>query len=1103
MSKPRLFHSIWLVFLATLIMLLLTACGEGQVEELSIPPVQEPSKWIFYVSPSGNDTWSGTLEESNNNNKDGPFQTIQRAKDAVRSLLQEPQAEDIVVYIREGTYFLNTPLWFTSEDSGQDRYQVIYQNYPGESPIISGGEVLSGWESYDENIYTTTVNHEFAALFENGRTSVLARHPNQDPEVINPGSNVYMKVAGLFEGHEYAGFYFDPATFPVLENYDALELRVWNGGDRGFQHWRTYLGPVTQLSYEEQTLLANLDGITPASYNALGPGTDYYIQNALDLLDHPGEFYLEGSTLYYWPHQLPIGEQTIIAPKMKSIFKMEGFATELVRNITFEGLVICHTDREPYLWANADSSAAIFLLNAENIYIRGNRIHSIGGRGILGNGDNLQNITVESNLIYDIGDTAVQFNGWENSKLNSHHHILNNHIHHIGLISPHAMGLFINTSSHNRVAHNLFHDIPNAAINISGAWETDNPSSIENVIEFNEFHSVTLDYQDMGLIYIGYGGPDNQILNNYFHDSFIPFSWGGGIYMDEYAVGTTVKNNLIENLQREGNGYLVGLIEAGDIETLIQNNIMSYNNVEMGGVIWPREYCPQGGGCSNAAVTPPNDIDVIRNIFYNNDGPLYYFQFGHEQSWLRLADNNLFYNDRGIYMIHGIPDVTTLEEWRDIPDREYDQGSLTADPLFIDPENGDYRLRFDSPAYTLGFEDLNFADMGLRADFPFSPPDNTVDRMFITSDVAGDSANLKLSVGQQAQLNITARAASGYVVSPENYQVICTPEDNDIASTDNSGLIIGEQSGVTIIECSVTQDELTLSLPVYMLVEITTEEASQQIPPAISPPHFTPFLGILAEIDFETDRGMFKSSPSHNNWYISEEGGGHIYCGYSDDAYIDSTFGLVEWENYQVEAWIRIAGNTEINGGLRTRNSVSREWGSYSHTINAGSGFQGISQGYCGTDRCDIWQGINTAINQGEWYLLRAEVDGNQVRTYLNGRLMVTQVLDIRKYGNTGISALPGTTICVDDIIVRSLDRSRDAMPLASQGSIPGRGFTQQSVNVLLSVKDESSVIGTIPQGEEVFIIKWNPDQTWVIIRLDVTGLQGWVPADSIIIEEE
>ena len=46
-----------------------------------------------------------------------------------------------------------------------------------------------------------------------------------------------MKVAGLLEGSRlYRGFYFDPATFPVLDNFIGLELRIWNGGNQGFQH---------------------------------------------------------------------------------------------------------------------------------------------------------------------------------------------------------------------------------------------------------------------------------------------------------------------------------------------------------------------------------------------------------------------------------------------------------------------------------------------------------------------------------------------------------------------------------------------------------------------------------------------------------------------------------------------------------------------------------------------------------------------------------------------------------------------------------------------------------------------------------------------------
>jgi len=39
----------------------------------------------FYISPAGNDGWSGRLAEPNAARSDGPFATIARARDAVRS----------------------------------------------------------------------------------------------------------------------------------------------------------------------------------------------------------------------------------------------------------------------------------------------------------------------------------------------------------------------------------------------------------------------------------------------------------------------------------------------------------------------------------------------------------------------------------------------------------------------------------------------------------------------------------------------------------------------------------------------------------------------------------------------------------------------------------------------------------------------------------------------------------------------------------------------------------------------------------------------------------------------------------------------------------
>ena len=98
-----------------------------------------PEKADFYVSPDGNDSWSGTLPEPNIDKSDGPFLTIERSQKAVRDLksrLYIPKdtpvekrwigslhplgrGKDILVYIREGHYALTKPLIFEPEDGGE------------------------------------------------------------------------------------------------------------------------------------------------------------------------------------------------------------------------------------------------------------------------------------------------------------------------------------------------------------------------------------------------------------------------------------------------------------------------------------------------------------------------------------------------------------------------------------------------------------------------------------------------------------------------------------------------------------------------------------------------------------------------------------------------------------------------------------------------------------------------------------------------------------------------------------------------------------------------------------------------------------------------
>ncbi len=124
----------------------------------------------FYVAPDGNDSWSGTHESANAARTDGPFATLERARKAVRERKQGRSAP-VVVMLREGTYFLQAPLRFSKEDSGSSNSPVIYQAYPGERPVISGGRRITNWSNPSGNVWTAKLNsrdyRNFEALFFN------------------------------------------------------------------------------------------------------------------------------------------------------------------------------------------------------------------------------------------------------------------------------------------------------------------------------------------------------------------------------------------------------------------------------------------------------------------------------------------------------------------------------------------------------------------------------------------------------------------------------------------------------------------------------------------------------------------------------------------------------------------------------------------------------------------------------------------------------------------------------------------------------------------------------------------------------------------------
>ena len=57
----------------------------------------------------------------------------------------------------------------------------------------------------------------------------------------------------------------------------------------------------------------------------------------------------------------------------------------------------------------------------------------------------------------------------------------------------------------------------------------------------------------------------------------------------------------------------------------------------------------------------------------------------------------------------------SLEEWQSMG---FDINSVFADPMFVDPENYDYRVKPESPALKVGFKNFEMGNWGLTDDFP-------------------------------------------------------------------------------------------------------------------------------------------------------------------------------------------------------------------------------------------------------------------------------------------------------------------------------------------------------------------------------------------------
>ena len=95
----------------------------------------------FFVSPKGNDTNRGTL--------DNPYASINRALAEARNTPGK-----VAIFLLEGHYDLKQPIVFTLEDSRKENETLTIKNYENENATLSGAVLLHlKWEKYKNGIW--------------------------------------------------------------------------------------------------------------------------------------------------------------------------------------------------------------------------------------------------------------------------------------------------------------------------------------------------------------------------------------------------------------------------------------------------------------------------------------------------------------------------------------------------------------------------------------------------------------------------------------------------------------------------------------------------------------------------------------------------------------------------------------------------------------------------------------------------------------------------------------------------------------------------------------------------------------------------------------
>ena len=307
---------------------------------LDAGPCDACAPGAIYVAPGGNDDNPGTLAQ--------PVRTLAKAQALVQPRTATMSA-DIVVYLRGGTYPVTSTVALGNADSGQNGFYVRYMAYPGERPIITGGQPITGWKLTDttNNIYSATgLASTFRQLYVNGVKAVRARSPN----LGSGGAANFWRISG--NDNSAQNIQVSSSYVANWHNFTKAEMHIMIGWGDATLRLASYTtqGSTAYLKVQSPESTIVFVRPNPALGGQFGGGTKhaFYFENALEFLDQPGEWYLDetANVVYYKPRPgEDMGTATVVAPTVETVVSVAGTSPDNQAGyIWFQGLAFAHSN---------------------------------------------------------------------------------------------------------------------------------------------------------------------------------------------------------------------------------------------------------------------------------------------------------------------------------------------------------------------------------------------------------------------------------------------------------------------------------------------------------------------------------------------------------------------------------------------------------------------------------------------------------------------------------------------------------------------------------------------------------------------------------------